>query len=122
MGSEKSASNEPVEVYVCNNIDCKSRGADAVLSALRKEFVDDVNPPVKVHAYMCFSACNSGPNVVLPGRQCWLSSVAPGDASAVREVIEGGEVPARLREKNEPDLEELIIGIINAGLLAPEDN
>lgn len=122
MSTPETASNEPVEIYVCNNTDCKSRGSDAVLAALRNEFADDADPAIAVHAYMCFSACNSGPNVVLPGRKCWLSSVAPGDTAVVREVIKGGEVPAHLREKNDPDLEELILGIIDAGLLAPEDD
>jgi len=110
-------STDPLpEIYICNNIDCRSRGADKVLAALRAE----CGASVQVHTYMCFSACNSGPNVVIPQRRCWLSSVAPGDAPAVRAVVEGAEPPARLREKNDADLEALILGIIDAGLLAPE--
>lgn len=115
--SDKSA----LEIYVCNNTDCRSRGADSVLAALRSEFNTDAPALVKVHAYMCFSACNSGPNVVIPERRCWLSSVTPADASTIRQVVDGIEPPGRLREKNDPALEELILGIIDAGLLAPEE-
>lgn len=115
--SDKTA----LEIYVCNNTDCKSRGADAVLAALRSEFGQDSLPAVRVHPYMCFSACNSGPNVVIPERRCWLSSVKPEDVATVRQVLEGSEPPTRLRERNDPELEELILGIIDAGLLAPEE-
>ncbi|VTU37672.1 Ferredoxin [Variovorax sp. PBS-H4] len=107
---------QPSEIYICNNTDCRSRGADRVLAALREA----CGAAVQVHTYMCFSACNSGPNVVIPQRRCWLSSVTPEDAAIVCAVVAGAEPPARLREKNDADLEALILGIIDAGLLAPE--
>lgn len=103
------------EVYVCTNIDCRSRGADLVLEALRAELGAGVRP------YLCFSACNSGPNVVIPQRRCWLSAVRPDDAAVVCDVVRGADPPDRLQAQNDPDLQVLILGLIDAGLLVPEE-
>ncbi len=120
---EKGQSELPAQcgaetrVYVCNNTDCRNRGAESVFSALKTVF-EDACPTVQIRRYKCFGACNSGPNVVIPDRRCWLSSVKPDDASAVRQVVEGGEWPVRLRQQTDPDLEEMILGMIDAGLLS----
>ncbi len=111
-----------MEIYVCNNIDCKNRGSERVLQALKAEFSRPVDEAVHIYKYLCFSACNSGPNVIIPDRRCWLSAVSEDDASTVRAVLEGAEPPTRLQEKNTPELEAMILGIIDAGLLEPEDS
>lgn len=115
--SASDGSEKALEVYVCNNIDCVNRGGAAVLGALQREFLDDRAPPVEVRTYNCFAACNSGPNVVIPSRRCWLSAVGPDDAAIVREVVGGTAPPARMREKNDPRVEEFIVGLIDAGFL-----
>ncbi|RBP34991.1 (2Fe-2S) ferredoxin [Eoetvoesiella caeni] len=112
----------PMEIYVCNNIDCKNRGSERVVQALKTEFSQPTDVAVHIHKYLCFSACNSGPNVIIPDRRCWLSAVSEDDAGIVRAVLEGAAPPARLQEKNTPELEAMILGIIDAGLLEPEDS
>jgi len=50
---------------VCQNIDCKSRGSEQVMSELQKRITDQGLSDVEVKPYMCFGACQDGPNVVL---------------------------------------------------------
>lgn len=104
------------EVFVCTNIDCRNRGAEDVLNELKAK-LQGADPPVMVKPYLCFSACNIGPNVVIPERRCWFSGVTMADVAAVADYVNGGSELPRLKEKNEPDLEEMIFAIIDAGLI-----
>jgi (2Fe-2S) ferredoxin len=68
-----------------------------------------------------FSACNSGPNLVVPSRRCWYSGVTPADLDLVADYLRGGPVVERLRQQNDPDVEQLIFDIIDAGLVPDVD-
>lgn len=107
-------SSKPTTIFVCNNIDCRNRGADAVLQAMQARAAGQA---FDVRPYLCFSACNSGPNVVIADRQCWLSGVQPQDVEDIFAYLAGGAPPARLQGKNDPELEKMIFDIINAGLM-----
>jgi (2Fe-2S) ferredoxin len=106
----------PNTVFVCLNIDCKNRGSQGVLDALRVE-VAEAGLPLRVEPYICFSACNIGPNVVIASKRCWFSAVQPHDCREIVEYLQGGADIPRLKVNNEADLEELIFGIIDAGLM-----
>jgi len=109
---------DTIEVFVCNNVDCKNRGAAAVLAGLRDRLEElSANGQVQIKPYACFSACNIGPNLVIPSKRCWYSGVGPNDLDEVVAHIKGGEEISRLRQQNDPDLEELIFSIIDAGLI-----
>lgn len=112
---------EETEVFVCINVDCKSRGAEAVLRGLKDRLGDADAASVQVKPYVCFSACNVGPNMVIPARRCWYSGVQISDLDAVVAYIHGGEDIPRLKQQNEPDLEQLIFDIIDAGLVPAGD-
>ena len=103
-------------VMVCTNIDCKNRGSEAVLCGLRDRLHNPEDPAIQVQPYMCFSACNNGPNVVIASRRRWFSGVQTSDLDDVASFIRGGADIPRLREQNDPDLEEMIFEIIDAGL------
>jgi len=107
------------KVYVCTNVDCKSRGAEAVLDELKSKMAAAGN--CEVAAYMCFSACNSGPNVVVASQKAWFSGVQVSDVDAIIENLNGGPDIPRLKVQNDPDLEEMIFEIIDAGLI-PDAN
>ena len=108
-------------VMVCTNIDCKNRGSEAVLCGLKERLHRPDDPTVQVQPYMCFSACNSGPNVVIASRRCWFSGVQKSDLDEVAAFVRGGADIPRLREQNDPDLEEMIFEIINAGLTSDSE-
>ncbi|TIU71933.1 MAG: (2Fe-2S) ferredoxin domain-containing protein [Mesorhizobium sp.] len=108
---------DPIDVYVCTNIDCKNRGAAQILKELSELAQITTGESIAVKPYMCFSACNIGPNVVIPAKRCWLSGVRPSDVGPIVGYLEGGSDLPHLREQNEPDLEEMIFAIIDAGLI-----
>jgi (2Fe-2S) ferredoxin len=110
---------EVTEILVCVNIDCKNRGADVVLGTLRQRLQESGSDSVTVKRYLCFSACNNGPNMVIPEKRCWLSGVKPADVDAIIAYVGGGPDLPQLRQNNDPELEQLIFDIIDAGL-APE--
>ena len=72
---------------------------------------------IVVKPYMCFSACNIGPNVVIPANRCWFSGVRAADVTSIIAYLEGGPDLPNLMENSEPDLKEMIFAIIDAGLM-----
>jgi (2Fe-2S) ferredoxin len=108
---------EKVEVFVCMNVDCRSRGSEAMLGDLKAQLAAKGMNHVVVENIMCFSACNVGPNVVMPATRCWLSGVTPDDASVVVEHLQGKPVDARFTANNDPEIDTMIFEIIDAGLL-----
>jgi (2Fe-2S) ferredoxin len=109
--------DEEVEVFVCMNVDCKSRGAEAVLARLTERLDELGLGHVTPEPYLCFSACQHGPNVIIPSKRCWLSGVTKDDVDEVADYLNGGKEIPRLTEKNDPGLKKLIFDIIDAGLL-----
>jgi (2Fe-2S) ferredoxin len=112
---EQSMTSTVATVYVCMNTDCKSRGAELVFEALRQACGAT---GLEVKSYICFSACNSGPNVVATAPRCWFSDVRPDDVESIVNHLRGGPPVEWLQGKNDPDLEEMIFGLIDAGLLS----
>lgn len=118
--TERYVDHKASTIFVCTNTDCRSRGAQSVLDALRAQLADESGEAFQVKPYLCFSACNSGPNVVIADRRCLLSGVQASDAADILSFLKGGPPVDRLRSQNDPDLEQMIYDIIDAGLL-PED-
>lgn len=112
-----SADDDEIEVFVCLNVDCKSRGSEAVLNRLNDRVEEEGMDHVIPEPYLCFSACQHGPNLVIPSRRCWLSGVSAEDVDEVLDYLKGGPEPQRLKAKNDPKLEKFIFDIIDAGLL-----
>jgi len=107
-------------IFVCTNTDCRSRGAQSVIDALHAQLANEGMNEFQVKPYLCFSACNSGPNVVIADKRCWLSGVQAPDVADILSFLKGGPPIDRLRSQNDPDLEQMIYDIIDAGLM-PED-
>lgn len=108
------------DVFVCMNVDCKSRGAESVLEAL-KERVKHGGVEVSIKSYLCFSACNLGPNIVIPDKRCWFSGVKPSDIEAIIDYLNGGPDLPHLKVQNDPDLEDVIYDFIDPALITDEE-
>jgi (2Fe-2S) ferredoxin len=106
-----------LEVLVCVNVGCKSRGARPMLERLRQVLEERGLTHIVPTEIICFAACNLGPNVVIPSRRCWLSGVTVGDVEAVADYLEGRGDIARLRHKNDREIEQMIFDMIDAGLV-----
>jgi NADH:ubiquinone oxidoreductase subunit E len=112
--------NDKVEILVCMNVGCRSRGSRAILSRLEEKLKERGKDDVVLERIICFAACNVGPNVVIPTKRCWLSGVTAEDAEDVVRYLDGKSDIARLQSQNDADLEKMIFAMIDAGLLERE--
>lgn len=111
-----------VEVYVCMNVDCMTRGAEATLARLRQQLGERGLEHVKPEPIICFAACNIGPNVVIPSRRCWLSGVTEDQVTKVVDFLAGNADISDLQEKNDSEINKMIFEMIDAGLLDKGDS
>ena len=109
--------DEKKYVFVCMNVDCKTRGADKVMDRLQKRVQGNGTENVDVREYMCFGGCHDGPNVVIYPDKVWYGGVKEEDADVIVDKhLKEGETVARLTGKVDKDLEELIYQLLDAGL------
>jgi len=98
--------------YVCVNVSCEAYGSRDILSVLKAELEGS---DVDVRTIVCFGACEHAPNVLLYPNGTWYSHVKPADAPEIVAHIQGGEPVERLQAKIDPQLRELIMGLIDSG-------
>ena len=101
---------------VCQNVDCKNRGSEQLMAELQKRvaakaLADDV----EVKSYMCFGACQEGPNVVLYPEKNWYAGVKIEDLDEITEHLAGGPHVQRL-DTIDPSLKELIYQLLDTGV------
>jgi (2Fe-2S) ferredoxin len=100
---------------VCQNIDCKSRGSEQLMSELEKR-IGAKALDVEVKPYMCFGACQEGPNIVLYPEKSWYANVKVEDLDEIAEHIAGGPDVKRL-DTIDPSLKELIYQLLDTGVV-----
>lgn len=104
-------------VLVCNNVDCDERGSADVLDRLH-DAVERSDLDVEVRDYLCFSACEKGPNVVLVEDRVWYAGVQPEDVDRiVQEHIEGGQTVTDLTKNCDAITSNLIFTVLDAGIM-----
>lgn len=101
-------------VLVCQNADCKGRGSGTLLERLTERLAG--RHDIQVKPYMCFGACQSGPNIVLYPQKVWYSAVKEGDVDDIASHAEGGAKVERLAQGIDPSLQDLIYQLLDAGL------
>jgi NADH:ubiquinone oxidoreductase subunit E len=94
-------------VYVCTNISCSLRGADAVYEAMVEATGDD--PRFNVRSFECLGACDIAPMASVNGEY-----VGPLDEADCRRIVEelasGRPVLEEKRLRNRPSAIDLPIG------------
>ena len=110
-----------MEIYVCINVDCKSRGSQATIDRLKALLAERGMDEFSIQAIVCFSACNVGPNVVIPSKRCWLSGVTKDKVETVIDYLNGEADITELQKSNDPVLDQMIFEMIDAGLLEKTD-
>jgi NADH-quinone oxidoreductase subunit E len=73
-------------VYVCTNISCSLRGADAVYAAVREAAGDD--PDFNVRAFECLGACDIAPMASVDGE--YVGPLELADAATLVEQLRAG--------------------------------
>lgn len=100
---------------VCQNVDCKSRGSEAIMKELDKQVAEKGLADVEVRSYMCFGACQEGPNIVLYPEKSWYAGVKTEDVGDIINHLAGGPDVKRL-DKIDPALKELIYQLLDTGV------
>jgi (2Fe-2S) ferredoxin len=115
MAAEPGAG--PRTLLVCVNVDCEERGSpDVVAAFLERREAGDL-PDFDVREYICFSACEKGPNVVCVEDQVWYCGVEPDDVDEIVSALRSGETVERLTRGTDKITRNLIFSILEAGLL-----
>ena len=100
---------------VCQNVDCKSRGSEELMRDLQQRVADKGLDDVEVRSYMCFGACQEGPNMVLYPDKSWYASMKQEDLDDIVAHLAGGPPVDRL-DKIDPSLKELIYQLLDTGV------
>ena len=101
-------------VLVCQNTDCMQRGSGGLFEQLKEKLKD--SPDIEVKSYLCFGACQQGPNIVLYPQKIWYCGVKEADVSDVANSATGGPVVERLTQGIDPNLKDLVYQVLDAGL------
>ncbi len=74
---------------------------------------------VEVRDYLCFSACEKGPNVVVVEDRVWYSGVDPevGADRIVETHLENGETVIEYTADSDSITRNLIFTVLDAGIL-----
>ena len=99
--------------HVCINISCAEGGSEQLVDTLVERLADS---GVEVKTHVCFGACWMGPNIVLYPQGTWYSNVQASDLDEIVAHIRGGEPVGRLVYDRDPQLHDLVISILDAGL------
>jgi len=70
---------------------------------------------VEVKPYMCFGACQEGPNIVLYPEKSWYAGVKTQDLDEIAEHLAGGPNVQRL-DTIDSSLKELIYQLLDTGI------
>jgi (2Fe-2S) ferredoxin len=111
-----SRSKEIKTCLVCTNVDCASRGSQALLQGI-KDRLAAAGSQVEVKPYLCFGACQDGPNIVLYPEGTWYMGTKESDLDEIVAHIQGGPPVTRLTERVDPALRDLILDILESGMI-----
>ncbi len=100
---------------VCQNVDCKSRGSEEIMRELDSRVAAKNLSDVEVRPYMCFGACQEGPNIVLYPEKSWYAEVKVEDLNDIVDHLCGGPDVKRL-DTIDPSLKDLIYQLLDTGM------
>jgi (2Fe-2S) ferredoxin len=100
-------------IHVCVNIDCKLRGSEAVRDRLR-ELVEEWDADVDVDEYICFAACEQGPNLLIEHIRAFYSGVQESDAEEILHHALGGPAVDRI-DQSRSFIARKIFNLLDAG-------
>jgi NADH:ubiquinone oxidoreductase subunit E len=100
-------------IHVCLNIDCAMRGSEAVRDRLRA-IVDETGTDLEINDYVCFAACEQGPNLLIEHSRAFYSEVEPQHAEAIIAHAEGGGPVASI-DRSGSFIARKIFNMLDAG-------
>lgn len=101
-------------IHVCVNVDCRLRGSEAVRDRLR-DLVDESDDDIEINDYICFAACEQGPNLLIEHTRTFCSEVKPSDAEALLEHAAGGDPVGDDIDRSSSFIARKIFNMLDAG-------
>lgn len=105
-------------IHVCVNIDCKLRGSVTVAERLRA-LVDERQLDLEISDYLCFAACEQGPNVLIEHKRAFYSGVSRDDAEGILAHADGG-APVVSIDQSASFIARKIFNLLDAGFCPGE--
>lgn len=100
--------------FICQNVDCKLRGAEQLMTEMTQQLAaKSIDADVK--SYLCFGACDRGPNIVVYPQKCWYTRVQLSDVPEIVASVAGGPPVIRL-DTVERSLKEMIYELLDSGV------
>jgi (2Fe-2S) ferredoxin len=100
--------------FVCQNVDCLSRGSEELLKEITTQ-VADKSIDVDVKPYICFGGCDFGPNIVVHPQKVWYAGVKKEDLPDILNSLAGGPTIDRL-DTIDPALKDLVFSLLDTGV------
>ncbi|MBI2361648.1 MAG: (2Fe-2S) ferredoxin domain-containing protein [Deltaproteobacteria bacterium] len=100
---------------VCQNVDCKNRGSEEIMNELERRVAEKGLADLEVRPYMCFGACQEGPNIVLYPEKSWYAGVKKEDLDDILSHISGGQ-EVKMLDTIDSSLKELIYQLLDTGV------
>jgi len=100
--------------FVCQNVDCKSRGSEELMNELAAQ-VAARSLDAEVKSYLCFGACDQGPNIVVYPRKYWYAGVTRGDLPEIVDSLASGSHVSRL-DTIDSSLKEITFSLLDTGV------
>ena len=85
------------------------------MAALQEKLAAKGLTDIEVKSYMCFGACQEGPNIVLYPEKNWYAKVKVEDLDEITEHLAGGPHVQRL-DTIDSSLKELIYQLLDTGV------
>jgi len=85
------------------------------MAALQQKIAAKGLTDVEVKSYMCFGACQEGPNIVIYPEKNWYAKVKPEDLDEIVEHLAGAPHVKRL-DTIDSSLKELIYQLLDTGI------
>ena len=100
--------------FVCQNVDCLSRGSEALMNELTTQ-VAAKSIDAEVKPYICFGGCDFGPNIVVHPQKNWYAGVKKDDLPEIVDSLDGGPAVSRL-DTIDASLKEIVYQLLDTGV------
>jgi (2Fe-2S) ferredoxin len=111
---EKELATMKQNCFVCQNVDCQSRGSEELMKELTAH-VAAKSIDAEVKSYICFGGCDFGPNIVVHPQKNWYAGVKKDDLPEIVNSLAGGPAVTRL-DTIDGSLKDIVYQLLDAGV------
>lgn len=114
MYESLGAEDDPI-IHVCVNIDCKLRGSEKLRDALTG-IAEDEDSEIEINDYVCFAACEEGPNILVEHTRTFYSGVEEKHLEELFQHAAGRGDPVADIDRSDSFIARKIFNLLDAGM------